>query len=242
MNAHSPVPGTDDPAAFTQAALRRQAEVLERLSEAALELAMAIKDQAVDGGTAAEAALPFSRVARSARMIALLQSRLLKDMDEARARNRLDPDSEEGMIAAAQESLRLDPERHLRKLRVERIFDRVAKAHTDDEERIGRLLIEAGERLDDDDIYGDILQRPVGELVALLCRDLGLDPDWTRLAEEAWAQEEIASGAWALPRPPPLAGEGDREAVEGAQCAALLAEERAVEGAGGYCPPFYGSS
>jgi hypothetical protein len=214
---------TPDPAAFTQAALRRQVEVLERMAEAALELAAAIKDQAIYHGPAAEAAMPFSRVARAARMIALLQSRLLKDMDEARRRD-----------AASDDPAVSDDPLHVRKARVERIVGRIAKARTDDEGRVDRLMIEAGERLDDDDIYGDVLTKPVGELVALICRDLGLDPDWTRLAQEAWAQEEISSGATGSPfvamqavaRPPPLAGEGDREAVERAWCAAPPAAAR----------------
>jgi hypothetical protein len=55
-------------------------------------------------------------------------------------------------------------------------------------------MTEVCERLDDDDIYGDVIARPVGELVALICRDLGLEPDWARLAEEAWAREEIERG------------------------------------------------
>ncbi len=83
------------------------------------------------------------------------------------------------------------------------------------------MIEETGERLDDEDIYGDVASRPVGELVALICRDLGLDPDWTRLAEEAWAQDEIAEAPVGSPfndlssaRPPPFTGEGDHEVVE----------------------------
>jgi hypothetical protein len=58
-----------------------------------------------------------------------------------------------------------------------------------------RLAEEAAERLEHDDIYGDLTTRPVGEIVALICRDLRLSPDWSRWAQEAWAQEEIRSGA-----------------------------------------------
>jgi len=36
---------------------------------------------------------------------------------------------------------------------------------------------------------------PVSEIIAHICRDLRLEPDWPQLAEEAWAQDEIASGA-----------------------------------------------
>src|SRR5207244_1785388 len=90
-----------------------------------------------------------------------------------------------------------------RKARVRRILDRVIEAEIGDEAEGGRLAAEARERLEHDDIYGDVLARPVGEIIALICRDLGLSPDWSRLAEEAWAQEEIARGQAQSPFVPP---------------------------------------
>jgi hypothetical protein len=42
-----------------------------------------------------------------------------------------------------------------------------------------------------------ILKRPTAEIIALICRELGLPDDWPRLAEEAWAREE-ADGALVL--------------------------------------------
>ncbi len=135
----------------------------------------------------------------SRKLTALLQTRLLKDMDEARARAAFDRIREAAMPPVAdddaEEARRTDP-LYVHKARVEAIVERIAKGKAkNDEEKVDRLIREAGERLDDEDIYGDVLERPVGELVALICRDLGLDPDWTRLAEEAWAQEEIRIGA-----------------------------------------------
>ncbi|MEI9889795.1 MAG: hypothetical protein WDN45_03400 [Caulobacteraceae bacterium] len=35
---------------------------------------------------------------------------------------------------------------------------------------------------------------PVSDLVAAICHDLGLTPNWAHLAAEAWAQDEIDSG------------------------------------------------
>jgi len=98
--------------------------------------------------------------------------------------------------AAAAFAARRSPEDdpvYRRKARVEAIIERVAKADHDEEE-VDRLVREAGERLDDEDLYGEVLGRPVGELVSLICRDLGLAPDWSRLAEEAWARREAAEG------------------------------------------------
>ncbi len=194
---------TDIPDTWAQAKLRRQIDRLDMLSEVGLELARDIQ-----GRGAEDAAMAFSRVARAMRMTAMLQSRLIKDLSTAA--------DEADEIAE-----RLAPAyRH--KARVEKIVERIAIDACDDETEVDGLIVEAGERLDDEDLYGDVLQRPVGELVALICQDLGLDPDWEALSQEAWAQEEMASGVAGSPfenlthqtRPPPLAGEGDHEVVE----------------------------
>jgi hypothetical protein len=175
--------------AWAQGVLRRQSAMLEQLAEAALRMALAVErrvsepepDQPLD---AAAAAMAFSRVAKAVRLTAMLQSRLVQDLE--RLRRGAAPRAAEAEDIAR----RLEPlYRH--KARVEAVVERVAKADTDDEDRIDRLVCEAGERLDDEDLYGELLDRPVGELVSLICRDLGLEPDWTRLAEEAWAKAEM---------------------------------------------------
>jgi hypothetical protein len=57
-----------------------------------------------------------------------------------------------------------------------------------------RLVREASECLRDRDRFGDVAGRPISEIIALICRDLGIDPDWLSLSEESWAREEIRSG------------------------------------------------
>jgi hypothetical protein len=165
----------------------------------------------------------------------MLHSRLIKDMDEALARAAArSPD--DILRDEADEALRLDPAGHMQKFRVERIVERVARAACgDDDDRIDRLVAEAGERLDDDDIYGDLLAHSVGELVALICRDLGLDPDWGRLSQEAWARAEGIT-----PERPPLfaAPPGG----EGAPFAPLSSDPGAEAEAGALSPAFDGSS
>ena len=188
-----------DRAAYKLAALQRQAELLERLSLAAERLALTIEAEAAE--------------ARAARMSVMLHGRLLRDMDEAQGLEEVRALQAEEARAEreAVDEIKQDPA-YQHKGRVEGIVHRVVKAHCDDDDEIDRLMHEASERLDDDDIFGDVRQRPVGELVALICRDLDLDPDWTRLAEEAWAKEEIASGVPSSPflqqspsHPPPTA-------------------------------------
>jgi hypothetical protein len=207
------------PQPWTRPATLRQLELLGELAEIGLEISRAIERQATGRGPATmvkgDLALAYARVSRSVRQTIHLQSRLIDSMkaeDDAAAE--AEPEAEK---AAA----RLTPE-YQRKVRVERIVERLIEVeHPDDEEGLDALIIEAGERLDDEDLYGDLMDRPLSELVARICADLGLEPDWTALAAEFWAQQEIASGAPGAPlqalvqaRPPPLAGEGDREAVE----------------------------
>src|SRR6185312_7856750 len=100
--------------------------------------------------------------------------------------------------AAASEAEALHRKQHIE--RAVRVVRRVARDHCrKDGYAVSAIAREAAERLDDDDIYGLVATRPVGELVAMLCRDFGLEPDWSHLAAEAWAKAEIESGAEGSP-------------------------------------------
>jgi len=46
------------------------------------------------------------------------------------------------------------------------------------------------ERRGSDKALARILKRPAVEIIALICRELGLPEDWPRQVEEAWAREE----------------------------------------------------
>jgi hypothetical protein len=190
----------------------RQIEGLGRLAEAGLEVALAIEQLAkavtaetgVTTADVAPALAAFARVARAVRLTFMLQSKLIKQLQ--------DWDSHRAYLASSaawQAERERGKQADQRKAQVERIVERVAKGDRDDADEVERLVDETRERLDQDDIYGDVLSRPVSELVAMICRDLGLGPDWTRLAKEAWARDEMACGeaGW------PLASE-DRDAPE----------------------------
>lgn len=189
--------------------LERQLALLGRLAE--IGLAVAEDIQAEKTGGSESPALAFSRVSRAVRLTVMLQSRLIEEIDAK------DADAD---IAAGNARF-LRSEAH--KARVERIVERVAQDR--DEDVLDRLIVEAGERLDDQDLYGDVLTKPVGELVARICADLGLDADWARLAEEEWARAEAGD-----PRSPfaPTSPIAAAMAAGGP-----LAAEPAVEGAGG---------
>jgi hypothetical protein len=205
MTAPPPPAATTTPADDPRALIVRQLQVLGELAELGLDLARAIArpataettpDAPPETPTAPQAvkgdpSLAFARAARAVRLTIALQSRLIADLralDEVLERHR-----KAGPIIATTE----------RKQCVRRIVQRVIDAEIGDADEYHRLAAEARERLESDEIYGDVLTRPVGELVAMICRDLGLSPDWPGLAQEAWAQDEIASGQVGSPFIPP---------------------------------------
>lgn len=189
---------------------QRKLRLLDRLAEAGVQMAEALTRQAEGGPVMIEGdlALAYSRVSRAVRLALMLQEKL----------EQAPPKSPESAKPSAPD------EAHDAKCRAGAIVARVAKADRSDEEEVDRLVHECDERLDDPDLYGDILERPLSEIVARLCRDLGLHPDWSRLAEELWAQDEMLGDDVGAPLIPYL----PREAVGGG----LLAQERVVEGAG----------
>lgn len=202
-------PALAEAAGEPRAVIVRQLQVLGELAELGLDIARAIARQAATeapGEAPAEmpgettrapqvvkgdVSLAYARVARAVRLTIALQSRLLQDL------RALDEVAERHLHGGRSNTARE------RKARVRRILDRVIDAEVGDAAEGDRLAGEVRERLENDDIYGDVLARPVGEIVAMICRDLGLSPDWIRLAEEAWAQDEIAGGQAGSPFIPP---------------------------------------
>jgi hypothetical protein len=54
-----------------------------------------------------------------------------------------------------------------------------------------------------DKALAEILKRPTDEIIALICRELGLPEDWPRLAEDAWARETADDDGAEPPAPSP---------------------------------------
>ena len=163
-------PATDR-AAHDEAMTDRQLAILGRLAEAGLEIAVALEAQAKGGEVVVQGdvAMAYNRVARAVRQAIMLQSRLI----EAR-RDRQEAGADRGSAARASAS------RILRGL--------IEDDRPGDAEGAERLAAEAAERLRQED-FSDLLSRPFGEAVAAIAKDLGLSPDWLRLAEDCGAAE-----------------------------------------------------
>ncbi len=66
--------------------------------------------------------------------------------------------------------------------RIQAVVDTEARS---DKEYHG-LMEAMFERLDDDDVYAELEDRPLRETVERLCHDLGMSPDWSRWSGDDW--------------------------------------------------------
>jgi hypothetical protein len=169
-------------------------------------------------------------------MTLALQSKLVRDFKTPikAGSGKADNDDDDGEpvqweVVRENEPPTRDQQRHQAGLAVRRVGEDCGL----DAATVERLEGEAVERLERDDIYKDILSRPLSEIVADLCRDLGLSPDWSRLAEQDWAKEEIEDGkvGWPLAK-----NRAEKNATSPARGGggplAERSEERVVERAG----------
>lgn len=191
-----------DPHALTHAIVERQLHMLTRLAEMGMNIAEAAERwalAALDSGPApyvvpenhvmadepgrfrGDPALVFSRVSRAVRLTLMLQTRLLQELPA---------------LAKAETQSRVHHE-NARHDHARRLVEHAIKAEHEDGETVERLVDEARERLRDEDFGEDIDGRPLSEIVAGVCTDLGLSPDWS-----AWAVA-AATGGDAPPREPP---------------------------------------
>jgi hypothetical protein len=183
----------DDAALWTRPMLEAQLARLDRLADMGLDLAAALVAQAkgeTDIDVArGDIALAYGRAARAVRFTVALQSKLIADFQNFGR----EPSQAPGDDESTNITLSWDDRGQSRKSGAGHIIGRVIAAETDSLQERERLKREVNERLDDDTLTGD-LNRPYSEIVADICRDLGLSPDWAVLSQEAWAREEVASG------------------------------------------------
>jgi hypothetical protein len=179
------------PADWARPMLDRQLQVLGRLAEVGLEIAVALEAQAKGGEAVVQGdvAMAYNRVARAVRQTIMLQAKLveaLQDQETARAGRKATARASAARIVGGV----IDDDR------------------TNDTEWAERLAAEAAERLREED-FGDLLARPFAEAVADIVRDLGLSPDWLALAEDCYAAEAALAGKSTEPPEAPYTGPVD---------------------------------
>jgi len=174
-----------DDRSWARPLFEQEIALLSALAEAGLAVAVTIKDQVVAGeGDLLALAAAYDRVARAVRMAILLQSKLIKQLQ--------DWDRQTALLAARS----LGAGQAQREADIERAAAVRDREHA---EHIERLVGQGAERLEQDDIYKEVNSRPVSELIAMIRQDIGLDPDWPLQTQEALAQKDIASPAAGSP-------------------------------------------
>jgi hypothetical protein len=166
-----------------EARTQRQLAMLQELAEIGMRLARALEAEALapaeepkppsrfGGG---DLGLIFSRIARAVRQTLALETRLAGEVETARVEH----------ARATTDARR----RQVRGYVVEAIeVDAVEHGKTDLD--VEWLLGDLNERLDDGAYDADFADAPIGDLVARICADLGVTPDWSLWEDQAWAIE-----------------------------------------------------
>jgi hypothetical protein len=168
----------------------RRLRLLEEMSEIGMELLRGLKpsaaadeaaDEAADRVKGRDPADAFARLSRAIRLTLTLEAKTdtwLWDLRAGIARMR-----EEEQTQAAKQAV-IDSEARTERLR--NLVARVAEAEIPDIEDLNRLDEALEERLYEDEAYYDCTERPLRETVERLCKDLDLNPDWSRWGDEGW--------------------------------------------------------
>jgi hypothetical protein len=166
--------------------MMRQLDRLERLAEIGMAMAETLAAQE------APDALAFDRVARAVRLTGALESLLIAQIDA-----RDDGREIAGPQAAGAKGCANDDDDAVQDGEVLRLrwLDPVAERDNDRRDRGDR------ERIDRDP-FADLLQLPVAEVIAHICRDLGLDSDAVRRELDSGRTDIALARLLAQPPPP----------------------------------------
>jgi len=158
----------------------------------------------------ADAAGEFAKISRALRLTLDLEARFdealralqagkavaLKERRESRARR--DAEAEESRLQARREKV---------VAQVSIAIARESESEEGDEERYEAMQ----ERLEEDEAYIELLDRPLREVVGQMCADIGLTVDWTGWHENGWPDPPVSGPGtrdrWSLfrtPSPRPL--------------------------------------
>jgi len=171
----TPPPSCETPNA-ADARTERHLRTLQELAELGMTLARAVATRAAETGDP-NVALAFTRIARAVRQTLALEARLADDRETVRAGH--------AQRLAQETAARGRRRKKLVEGAVERAID--AECHGETAED---LKDELSERLEDRYDDTDFADRPVSELIARICKDLGVTPDPTLWEDEDWAIEE----------------------------------------------------
>ena len=200
--------------------MARRLAVLQELTEAGMEIVAALRvetqaraeaqSQALAQGEApppgvGDLALTFSRVARAVRQTLALEARLVRDHHQDSAGEAARP-----APAPSSEPVRPPPSpaRQKRAYEISRVVDEAIEAEVADVDESEDLFNAMSEHLDEAADRLDFMDRPVGAIIADICRALDLSPDWSLWADRDWAMAEALDQAPGSPYAGDIAAPG----------------------------------
>jgi hypothetical protein len=165
----------------------RNLRTLDELGEIGMRLVRAVEQQAMaqavpeqvgalgqmSGG---DLALAYSRLARAVRQTLALKAKLVEDRRTRDHKEAADQAQRAATIARAR--------KERQKNKAKRIIEEAIDAEPRDPSDYENLLADLDDALEDLD--ADFGERPFGENIIRICRDLGITPNWTDWAMEAW--------------------------------------------------------
>jgi hypothetical protein len=172
--------------AWARAQFSKQAHIVGRLSDKAAEISSGIADQVKAQGDGPALGLfrlsaLLEKVSRAVHMAAFLQLRLVAELRKS-----------DSQIAEDLERARTEPQAEAAVPRQARDEKPAARLGGGAPERSGRL--EDACQREVDRLWRHVMTRPIDQLIAEICRILGLGPEWLREVEAEWEREQAASG------------------------------------------------
>jgi hypothetical protein len=147
--------------------------------------------------------LAFDRVSRAVQTCMALSLKFYKDRLEREKKSAADH-------AAAEQERKPRQRSQLKRLVIEAVKRRDDRDSRDE----FSLLSKMHDRLKEEDIERDLARYPLSELIARICRDLGIEPVWELWETEYWALEEARLKPPGSPYARPPASEPEKPKPE----------------------------
>jgi hypothetical protein len=195
-------PTPDDPegraearACAAEARRERQLAMLQELAEIGMQMARAVRDEALARAGATDEDAParpspfgggdlglvYARIARAVRQTLALETRVAEGIEKART------EQAHSQVAAIRTAF--EERQHAVRDYVADAIEAEAAERGTPEKDIERLMDNLDERLEDGDYDDALADAPIGDLVARICADLGVTPDWSLWEDQDWAIE-----------------------------------------------------
>lgn len=171
----------------------RHGRMLEELAELMMAVSRNVGEAIVDAAPydkaeiAAELAPVLNGLACGVRQTVALEAKLEERRLAREQKSSAEQATRDAQAAGHAEYARRTGEQSRRKA-VERVVETVI-AEDDEAEQtdVGNMYSDLYERLDEYEAHFRFSDIPIGELAARICRAMGLNPDWRRFADDAWA-------------------------------------------------------